>query len=277
MLLARESQGALLLEDLEAIARVPRGRSLAGHLLDSLLDALMPPRCVGCRALGALLCSRCLHQVKPVPSWLCHRCGRPLVDPGRCTICALSDPPVGTVRSAALYGKPLNVAIQRFKYHGQVGLAEPLGGLMVACWRAQPEEVDLVVPVPLHERRQRQRGYNQARLLAEVFCRWIGLPLLAPWVLRRSVDTPQQVALDARERQRNVAGAFSWHGPQLGAARVLLVDDVMTTGSTLDACGEVLRSMGAGQVWALTVARVFQGDTGAAAGLGDYAASPRGA
>lgn len=256
------------MDDLKAIARVPAGRPPTGRLLDRLLDAVMPPRCVGCRSLGALLCPQCLQQVRPLSASLCSRCGQPVPASGRCRSCEQRDLPVSAVRSAALYGDPVSVAIQRFKYHGQVGLAEPLGGLLVACWQAQPEGVDLVVPVPLHERRLCQRGYNQARLLAEVFCRGACLPLLAPGVLRRSVDTAQQVALDAQARQRNVAGAFSWHGPPLRVGRVLLIDDVMTTGSTLDACGEILRSAGADQVWGLTVARAFGQVLGNAVGPG---------
>jgi ComF family protein len=159
------------------------------------------------------------------------------------------------IRSVGLYAYPLDAAIQSLKYEGVMAIAEPLGQLMADYWPARAVATDLVVPVPLHERRLRTRGFNQARLLATVFCRCVGLPLIHEGLLRRGRDTPQQVKLGPDERRHNVTGAFAWHGPPLQGARVLLIDDVATTGATLAACGQVLREAGATRVCALTVAR----------------------
>lgn len=132
---------------------------------------------------------------------------------------------------------------------------QPLGQLLVDYWQAREVSTDLVIPVPLHERRQRERGFNQSQLLATAFCRGNSLPMVQDGVLRRNRETKQQVLLGVEDRKQNVAGAFGWHGPPLDGVKVLLIDDVATTGSTLEACAEVLLGSGASKVWALTVAR----------------------
>ena len=126
---------------------------------------------------------------------------------------------------------------------------------MARTWQSGSVEVDLVAAVPLHERRLAERGYNQAELLAVEFCRVARLPHLAPGMLARQKSTEHQVGLGLQERRRNVEGAFTWNGPSLQSATVLLIDDVATTGSTLNACAEALLQAGAGALWALTAAR----------------------
>jgi ComF family protein len=161
------------------------------------------------------------------------------------------------IRSAGLYAAPLSSAIQQLKYDGVMAIAGPLGRLLADYWQPLGLAVDLVVPVPLHRRRLQERGFNQARLLAVAFCCRAGLALVQEGMLRRDRDTPQQVKLGLEERRHNVTGAFAWHGPPLQGARVLLVDDVATTGATLAACAQALREAGARRVWALTVARAI--------------------
>jgi ComF family protein len=186
---------------------------------------------------------------------VCRRCGAPIQREVVCAHCQEGSFYVSAIRAAGTYGHPLSTTIQQFKYNGQRGLHQPLGRMMAAYWQARDVHADLVIPVPLHPQRLRERGYNQSRLLAIEFCRDVSLPLLAGEVLRRERATRQQVLLGMAERRQNVAGAFRWHGPPLGGVKVLLIDDVATTGSTLEACGEVLQGAGAGKVWALTVAR----------------------
>jgi ComF family protein len=119
-----------------------------------------------------------------------------------------------------------------------------------------PDPGTLLVPVPLHSRRRRRRGYNQSQLLAEELARRLPAIDHAPGRLLRTRDTPSQVGLDRVQRRANVAGAFRWEGPSLAGRPVLLVDDVATTGATLQACAEALEAGGAGRVTAVTVARV---------------------
>jgi competence protein ComFC len=158
------------------------------------------------------------------------------------------------MRSVASYEGALRKAIHCFKYKYMRGLAEVLGSLLVTFWRANALPVDAIVPVPLHRRRVRERGYNQSALLALVLGREVHLPVLTD-VLRRDRYTLSQVRLGWQERRKNVAGAFSCVDLRLAGKDVLLVDDVCTTGSTLEACSIALQSGGARSVRALTLAR----------------------
>jgi ComF family protein len=188
---------------------------------------------------------------------VCLRCGQPVAQPGRCDRCAAGQFHVSALRAAAIYAEPLSRVIHQFKYEGRPALHQPLGQLLAGYWRDRSATVDLVAAVPLHENRLRARGFNQSDLLATVLCRQAGLPLLRPGVLCRARDTEQQMLLKPAERRANVQDAFRWTGPPLDGSKVLLIDDVATTGSTLEACAEALLVAGAGKVWALTVARAL--------------------
>ncbi len=145
-------------------------------------------------------------------------------------------------------------AIHAFKYGGRTELASPLAELMVSAWNEEPFPVDCIMPVPLHSTRLRERGYDQAALLARELAAQIKLPVLSQG-LERTRITEAQTSLSAPDRRKNVAGAFTASGPWVKGRSVLLVDDVCTTGSTLDACTEVLRRVGAANVFAFTLAR----------------------
>ena len=161
------------------------------------------------------------------------------------------------LRSAAAYEGPLERALHRFKYEGWRALAPTLASVIVERLPppAETPAPPRLLAVPLHRRRLRERGYNQSELLARELRRRWELPVAAGQ-LSRLRDTPPQVGLDRPGRRRNVADAFAWDGPQLGGGPVLLVDDVATTGATLEACGQALRAAGAGRIEAVTVARV---------------------
>ncbi|MFQ6099724.1 MAG: ComF family protein [Anaerolineae bacterium] len=144
--------------------------------------------------------------------------------------------------------------MHRLKYRGRTVLAEPLGGLMAAYWTQHPMSADLVVPVPLHPARLRERGYNQAALLAREMARRTGLVVEEQALIRQRATAPQ-VELNARQRKENVRDAFRCSGNSLAGKRVLLIDDVCTTGATLEACAVALYAGGARDVQALTLAR----------------------
>ena len=162
--------------------------------------------------------------------------------------------PLQGVRSAAHLSGPLRKAIHRFKYRGLRAAARPLGELLVDCWEAEPLPAEVIVPVPLHPQRERERGYNQSALLARELSRGAALPLVEGTLLRVQPTTPQ-VELNASERAENVRGAFCCSGEELRGQAVLLVDDVLTTGATLRACAQALLESNSGPVWALTLAR----------------------
>jgi ComF family protein len=146
-------------------------------------------------------------------------------------------------------------AVHALKYEGQTGLARPLAAMMATKYgEGGLFSVDAMIPVPLHPRRLRERGYNQATLIARELARTLSLPILED-VLVRSRATKTQTQLSAAERRVNVVGAFTAEPIQVAGRALLLVDDVCTTGSTLDACADALRRAGASHVYALTLTR----------------------
>lgn len=246
---------------LRALASVPPALRPPVPTKAHLLDLLFPLRCAGCDAVGEMVCAACRAQVQPVPAPVCWRCGRPVAAAGRCAGCEAGAFTVSAIRAAAVYVEPLSQIIHRFKYEGRRELAEPLGALLAAYWQGRRVTADVAVAAPLHASRLEERGYNQSELLAAVLCQKVGMPLLRDGVLRRERATEQQALLGPQERWANVHGAFRWHGPPLQGVKVLLVDDVATTGATLEACGEALLAAGASKVWALTVARALGNQT----------------
>nr|HID12457.1 ComF family protein [Anaerolineae bacterium] len=148
----------------------------------------------------------------------------------------------------------LREAMHWLKYRGRTALAEPLGGLLAAYWMQHPMTADVVVPVPLHATRLRERGYNQAALLAREMARRVGLVVDELTLVRQRATAPQ-VELDAKQRKENVRDAFRCSDDALTSKQVLLIDDVCTTGATLEACAVALLEGGARGVQALTLAR----------------------
>jgi ComF family protein len=175
-----------------------------------------------------------------------------------CAMCrANRSHPLKLAGAAALYSFPLRESIHALKYEDHPELADPLARYMVVAfaqerWRRITAEIDAVVPVPLHEERQDERGYNQSELLAVAFCHAVGLQLAPRW-LHRTHPTRQQVGLNAPERKQNVDGAFGADAA-IGEKTLLLIDDVYTTGATLSACAQAAMNAGAKAVFALTLA-----------------------
>lgn len=158
------------------------------------------------------------------------------------------------MRSVGPHLAPLREAIHAFKYEGVRVLAGPLGQLLACTWQQGNVPVDVVLPVPLHRARLRQRGYNQSLLLARVLGAETGLPLREDGLTRQR-NTRAQVGLSPEQRRANVQDAFVCTAPNLHGQRVLLVDDVLTTGATLEACATALLQAGVREVWALTLTR----------------------
>jgi len=228
------------------------------RLARGLLDLVFPAHCVVCGRLGAWLCVECQAEIHRVDPPLCPCCGRPWREGGLCPDCRASPHLIEARRFVAWHVSPLREALHALKYQGLRALGPPLAHLLVDVWERERISVDGVVPVPLHPRRKRRRGYNQAEVLARAFCQEMGLPLWGE-VLVRKRDTPSQVGLTREERKRNVRGAFACHPRDLTGARILLIDDVCTTGATLEACAEPLLVQGAAAIYALTVARARPG------------------
>lgn len=228
-------------------------------LLQQGLDLLFPPRCAGCRRAGHLLCPACLQSMQPFTAPLCQRCGMPLARAAEnCATCQRRTFQLDGLRCVNLYRGALRRAIHAFKYQGQVRLAEPLGFLLAEAFIRYNLRAHALVPLPLHSQRQRERGYNQATLLARVCAAHLKVPCLENLVVRQR-PTRAQIGLSVQERIQNVAGAFALapHQPARGLAgrTILLIDDVCTTGATLESCAAPLYACGIRQVWGLVLGR----------------------
>jgi len=237
-------------------------------VLKAFLDIIFPPRCHFCKMFIAAadeihLCSKCMEECRVIDSPLCTRCGIPFVtDVGEnhlCGACIDRPPRFTAARAAALFEGPVRELVHRLKYKGRVQLRRPLGLLAVRQLStfAADSSADLIIPVPLHVKRLRQRGFNQAILLGEILAREWRLPLMRRNLMRIRWTEPQ-INLSAAERVANVRGAFSVREPELVRdKRVLLVDDVYTTGSTVAECTKVLLQAGAEEVFVVTIARAM--------------------
>ena len=225
------------------------------QIKEALLDLLFPPRCAGCRHPGGWLCPECREGIERVTGRLCLCCGLPVGRSDRlCAVCRLTPPSIDGIRSAAYFEGVLREAIHRYKYHGTRALARPLGRLMADAWSANGVAGDVLIPVPLHSTRMRERGFNQATLLARELGSAVGLPIDTASLVRVRATAPQ-INLDALSRWKNVEGAFRCLNEGAAGRRVVLIDDLCTTGATLSACSIALRAAGASSVWAYTLAR----------------------
>lgn len=225
----------------------------AQNIRIALLSLLFPERCVSCDQLGQPLCDECRKKIDFVASPLCPLCGYP--SEGLCHRCQHSPLDIDGIRSVAFFEGPVRQAMHALKYRGLRTVVKPLSGLMSDYWQRNPLPADVIVPVPLHRRRLRERGYNQAALLARALAAEIGLPVREKWLVRIRA-TFSQIELDASERKKNVSDAFQCPDHNVVAGRqILLIDDVCTTGATLESCSLALGQAGAQSVWAFTLGR----------------------
>ncbi len=229
----------------------------------TVLEFFLPRLCLFCDAAvgekaAVAVCPVCEGQIEWVTSPLCTCCGKMFAEPGGsdrvCGECQAEPPPFARARAAAVYDGPAAAAISRFKFGRQMAYLPVMQHWLKRPWCLELVAVaDLLVPVPLHPKRLKTRGFNQALLLAQGFPQ---VPLAWQAVVRTRHTVPQ-VGLNPRERRDNVKGAFAVPNPGLIKGKnVLLIDDLFTTGSTVKECAKVLRQTGARQVEVLTVARV---------------------
>jgi competence protein ComFC len=218
------------------------------------LDLVYPPRCVLCRKHGSYLCRGCIESLPAAEGRRCDVCWLPLRHTD-CAACAEHPTRLARLRSVWRYEGEVRRLVHAFKFGGLSTLGGPLAAQLVRCFQEQGLDAGLIVPVPLTTARRRERGYNQAVLLARELSRETGLPLNEA-LRRRGHATPQAASATAEQRRRNVLNVFHL-APQanLEGLRVMLIDDVATTGATLDACAGVLLSAGAESVSGLTLAR----------------------
>lgn len=220
------------------------------------LDLIYPPSCGGCGQRGIRWCESCQFQTKVLSSPICNRCGRPHDREGVCNLCISSQPVISSIRSWAIYEDPLRNAIHRLKYHRDISLGEVLSRHLIGSMQYVHWPIDMIVPVPLARSRLVERGYNHAALLAYPLALNTGIDY-RPKVLHRVRETKTQVGLSFEQRKHNVAGAFVAESEKVVNKRILLIDDIVTSGATLDACARGLLMAGASDIYGLTLARAL--------------------
>jgi ComF family protein len=219
------------------------------------MDALFPPRCAGCGMRGEQICTRCRPSIPWLGTEVCPTCASPTRLGRVCRRCDDGPSALDGARAACRFEGLAKSAIHDLKFRGVRRRAPLLGELAAEALERRPLTIDALVPVPLSPGRRRQRGFNQSALIAHEIGRRIGVPVEEAW-LERTRETSPQVGRSAAERRENVVGAFGCPVPNAVAGRrIALVDDVMTTGSTLGAGAEVLKAAGAARVYAVVVAR----------------------
>jgi len=235
-------------------------RAAAVRLLDWVLDLVFPPRCVSCASFGPFICNGCLAAITSADAPRCPVCWMPTprrtgeTSPGRvCARCTAIRPSFTAVRSVFVYQGAAREAVHALKFRGLSAIASVMATHMAQRLVEWRPPIDSIVPVPLAGSRRRQRGYNQSELLAKELSRLTAVPLAPRALIRPHSSSPQYRLADRDERRRNVSVAFR-PGKRVPQGSVLLVDDVITTGATLDACSRVLLKAGAGPVFALTFA-----------------------
>lgn len=236
----------------------PAYAALASHAIRSVIGRALPQACALCadRCGDAQLCPPCMNALPPLPP-ACPRCARPSPSCAVCGACLKRLPKFAATLAACSYAFPLDCLVRSLKYEHRLALAEPLGDALAAAVLRAPvsyQRPDALIAVPLAASRQRSRGFNQSIEIARVVSRRTGLPLVAGLV--RVGDAPAQVTLPWAQRRRNVRGAFAC--PLTFAGRHLaLIDDVMTTGATLEAAAAALLQSGVARVDAWVVARTL--------------------
>jgi ComF family protein len=236
------------------------------------LRFVLPVECLTCgTSLGTdpvpFFCTECWQSIRPLQQPLCARCDRPFVSPAattytpnhQCQQCQERPPDFQRAWTLFPYLPPLQEAICSFKYQGKHTMARPLARLMIG---ALPKEIDVdtIIPVPLHRARLREREFNQSLLLADQLSRHLVRPVSSTNLVRIAATDPQ-TTLTRQARLRNLRQAFAVRKPQdIAEKRILLVDDVFTTGTTLNECAKTLRKAGSGPVFALTLARTVDRD-----------------
>ena len=227
-------------------------KDLLNKLTEPALALLFPLHCLGCRKEGRMLCATCVAALPRLEPPYCAICAQPAVR-RECRRCAELPLEIDGIRSPFLMEGVVQGAVHSLKYRGIRAVSPELGQLLAEFLSSQPIPGEVIVPVPLHRRRLRSRGYNQSALLARDLGKLTGLPVNEGLVVRIK-DTPPQVSLSRQERVQNVKGSFQCVGDAVGQA-VLLLDDVVTTGSTMSACSTALKEAGAVSVWGMALAR----------------------
>ena len=227
----------------------------SGKLIELAVDSFFPRQCVGCGKVGGFLCPECLGKLPRLLPPLCPNCGRSQASGIVCPDCRQRQTEIDGIRSPFRFDEVIRKAIHQLKYRNLKAISPCLAELLADYLRSNSLPGEALVCVPLHPRRLRERGYNQSSLLAKELGKSIDLPVIEDCLIRVKQAQPQVRAVDVDERRRNVADAFVCRDEKVGGKQIILIDDVCTSGATLESCAAALKSKDATSVWGLTLAR----------------------
>jgi ComF family protein len=227
----------------------------SGKLIELAVESFFPRRCVGCGKVGGFLCPECLGKLPRLLPPLCPNCGRSQASGIVCPDCRQRQTEIDGIRSLFRLDEVIRKAIHQLKYRNLKAISPCLAELLSDYFESNSLPGEALLCVPLHPRRLRERGYNQSGLLARELGRRVGMPVVEGCLIRVKQAQPQVRAVDVAERRRNVADAFVCRDERISGKQIILIDDVCTSGATLESCAAALKSKGAASVWGLTLAR----------------------
>lgn len=219
-----------------------------------MVDLVFPPVCPGCQSIGQRWCEDCQKSITHLPPEICQVCGEPSHQI-LCKRCTASRPELVHIRSWAVFKQPVRNALHTLKYRKNISLGQSLAESIAPDLNKFHWPIQVVIPIPLSEKRQHERGYNQAALIARPLSQLIDNLEYQPRGLHRARHTRSQVGLSIEERKQNLKNAFVASPRLVADKNILLIDDVCTTGATLNEAANALLQVGAKSVYAYTVAR----------------------
>ena len=227
------------------------------------MDWIYPPACAGCGAAGEVWCADCRNSVVRIRPPVCERCGYPQNSKSsECAGCGKHQPAYTRLRSYGAYQGALKEAIHALKYQSNLALGFVFSQSLSEVIRDEGWKIDVISPIPLSPKRQKERGYNQAASVAHPLAGLLDIEYDAK-SLTRIKNTESQVHLTADDRMKNMSGAFMLKERAWTGKRVLIIDDVITTGSTLNECARIAREGGAADVYGVSIARAILNDISA--------------
>lgn len=225
------------------------------QLQNEVTEFLFPRVCIGCGKFGDFICIDCSRKLSRLLPPICQRCGKPEPSAHLCPECWKKHDGIDSIRSVYIFEGLIRTAVYDLKYYNLRSISGMLGRFMADYYRESNFFGDYLVPVPLHTKRYRQRGYNQSELLAARLSDLTGVPLL-PDGLQRVVDNvPQARTASIDQRRVNVEGIFRCDNGLVKGKQIIIIDDVCTSGATLEACAGALKRAGASRTFGFTLAR----------------------
>lgn len=219
-----------------------------------LVDYVYPPTCAACGKEGDRFCLQCQSKVIEISAPFCRKCGRQILLDDICEDCKETPPPYDVLRSWAEFNGPLRDALHHLKYRSDIALGDTLSRPLIRLLKEYNWDIEIVIPIPIGKQHHKERGYNQAALIAYPIALALGINY-SDKLIKRIKETKSQVNLSSTERFKNLYSAFQGNSAKLNGKKVLLVDDVTTTGATMISCAKALVESGCERIYCLTVAK----------------------